>query len=180
MQAQASSGLTCLWCLEYSDYFEVNHFKFCLQKGILPPVCNLLLELSLLAWFYHFALSCPKWSVSCSVVSDSCDPMDCSLPGSSVHGILQARIQEWVAISSSRGLNLGLLHCRQTLYHLSHKGSILLTTFSYEWKLCLYQTKMVISMLAKYFYVSIIVIFTFPCLFNYRSHDHVGLFVSEG
>ncbi|MES6266278.1 hypothetical protein U6R57_12305, partial [Cutibacterium acnes] len=32
-----------------------------------------------------------------------CDPMDCSPPGSSVHGILQARILEWVAISFSRG-----------------------------------------------------------------------------
>ena len=32
-----------------------------------------------------------------------CDPIDCSLPGSSVHGILQARILEWVAISFSRG-----------------------------------------------------------------------------
>ena len=32
-----------------------------------------------------------------------CDPLDCSLPGSSVHGILQARILEWVAISFSRG-----------------------------------------------------------------------------
>ena len=32
-----------------------------------------------------------------------CDPMDCSPPGSSVYGILQARILEWVAISSSRG-----------------------------------------------------------------------------
>ena len=32
-----------------------------------------------------------------------CDPVDCSLPGSSVHGILQARILEWVAISFSRG-----------------------------------------------------------------------------
>ena len=30
-----------------------------------------------------------------------CDPMDCSLPGSSVHGILQARILEWVDISFS-------------------------------------------------------------------------------
>ena len=30
------------------------------------------------------------------------DPMDCSLPGSSVHGIFQARILEWLAISSSR------------------------------------------------------------------------------
>ena len=32
-----------------------------------------------------------------------CDPRDCSLPGSSVHGILQARMLEWVAISFSRG-----------------------------------------------------------------------------
>ena len=32
-----------------------------------------------------------------------CDPMDCSPPGSSVHGILQARIQEWAAMPSSRG-----------------------------------------------------------------------------
>ena len=32
-----------------------------------------------------------------------CDPMDCSLPGTSVHGFLQARILEWVAISFSRG-----------------------------------------------------------------------------
>ena len=31
-----------------------------------------------------------------------CDPMDCSPPGSSVHGILQARILQWVAISFSR------------------------------------------------------------------------------
>ena len=33
----------------------------------------------------------------------SCDPIDCSLPGSSVHGVLQARILEWVAMPSSRG-----------------------------------------------------------------------------
>ena len=32
-----------------------------------------------------------------------CDPMDCSPPGSSVHGISQTRILEWVAISFSRG-----------------------------------------------------------------------------
>ena len=34
-----------------------------------------------------------------------CNPMDCSLPGSSVHGIFQARILEWVAISYSRSLS---------------------------------------------------------------------------
>ena len=38
-----------------------------------------------------------------SVVSDSSDPMDCSLPGFSIHGIFQARVLEWVAISFSRG-----------------------------------------------------------------------------
>ena len=32
-----------------------------------------------------------------------CNPVDCSPPGSSMHGILQARILEWVVISSSRG-----------------------------------------------------------------------------
>ena len=37
---------------------------------------------------------------SCSTL---CDPMDCSSPGSFVHGISRARILEWVAISSSRG-----------------------------------------------------------------------------
>ena len=55
-----------------------------------------------------------------------CNPMDCSLPGFSVHGILQARILEWVTISFSRGSsqhrgsNPGLLHWRQTLSPLSH------------------------------------------------------------
>ena len=35
-------------------------------------------------------------------MSNSCDPMDCNLPGSSVHGILQARTLKWVAISFSK------------------------------------------------------------------------------
>ena len=47
------------------------------------------------------------WKKSESEVAQSClilcDPVDCSLPGSSVHGILQARILEWGAISFSRG-----------------------------------------------------------------------------
>ena len=41
--------------------------------------------------------------LSCSSYPTLCDPMDCSLPGSFVHGIFQARILEWVAISFSRG-----------------------------------------------------------------------------
>ena len=57
-----------------------------------------------------------------------CDPTDYSPPGSSVHGILQARTLEWVAVPSSRGicpiqeLNRGLLHCRQILYCLKPPG----------------------------------------------------------
>ena len=42
-----------------------------------------------------------KWTHS--VMSDVCDPMDCSLPGSSVHGIFQARVLEWVALFFSKG-----------------------------------------------------------------------------
>ena len=39
----------------------------------------------------------------CSIVSDSLHPMDCSLPGFSVHGISQARILDWVPVFFSRG-----------------------------------------------------------------------------
>ena len=38
-----------------------------------------------------------------SVMANFCNPMDCSLPGSSIHRILQARILEWVAVTFSRG-----------------------------------------------------------------------------
>ena len=58
-----------------------------------------------------------------------CDSMDYSPPGSSAHGIFPGKntgvgchflLQE---IFPTQGLNLGLLHCRQTLYHLSHQGN---------------------------------------------------------
>ena len=56
------------------------------------------------------------------------NPVDYSPPGSSVHGILQARILEWVAIPSpgdlpDAGIEPGLLPCRQILYCLSRQGS---------------------------------------------------------
>jgi len=61
----------------------------------------------------HFLLRCMKVSLPIqevtdtgglvAVMSNSCDPMNCSLSGSFVHGILQERILEWVAISFSRG-----------------------------------------------------------------------------
>ena len=48
----------------------------------------------------HCMLLCARSLQLCPTL---CDPMDYSPPGSSVHGIFQARILEWVAISSSRG-----------------------------------------------------------------------------
>ena len=56
-----------------------------------------------------------------------CNPMDCGPPGSSVPGILQAKIQEWVAIPFSwrilliQVLNSGLLGYWMILYHLNHR-----------------------------------------------------------
>jgi len=69
----------------------------------------------------------------CCLVTKSCptlcDPMDCSLPGSSVRGISQARILEWVAIPFSKGIfptqgtNPHLLHWPAGSLPLSHRGS---------------------------------------------------------
>ena len=57
----------------------------------------------------HFLLQCMKVK-SESQVAQSCptlsDPMDCSPPGSSIHGIFQARVLEWVAIAFSKQLTL--------------------------------------------------------------------------
>ena len=47
-----------------------------------------------------------------------CEPMGCSPSGSSAHEILQARVLEYFLTQAS---NLGFLHCRQILYHLSHQ-----------------------------------------------------------
>ena len=66
---------------------------------------------------------CSRYWARKKWVTQSCptlwDPMDYT-----VHGILQTRILEWVAFPSPGDLaNPGLLHCRQILYQLSHRGS---------------------------------------------------------
>ena len=64
----------------------------------------------------HFLLQCMKVK-SESEVAQSCstlsDPMDCSLPGSSVHGIFQARVLEWGAIAGPVIPLAGAFHCTQ-------------------------------------------------------------------
>ena len=68
----------------------------------------------------HFLLQCMKVKSESEVAQlrpTFHDPMDCSLPGSSVHGIFQAIVLEWGAITFS------LLHCRLILYQPSYPGS---------------------------------------------------------
>ena len=92
-------------------------------NGSLRPVRNLLSHNHLGKFSLH-----PGGGGDPMVMSDCCDPMACSLPGSFVHGISQARTLEWVAIPFSRAssqprdqtqvycITGGLLHCRQILY----------------------------------------------------------------
>ena len=66
------------------------YFALFSDAFVLPP----LLSPHLYAWVHAQSLqSCPHL----------CDPMDCSPPGSSIHGILQARLLKWVSMPSSRG-----------------------------------------------------------------------------
>ena len=105
----------------------------CLLCGLLsklvqsPSISHqcLLLEFCLLLWLIQIL---NHGTHACSVMSNSCNPMDHSPPSSSVHWLFQARILEWVAISSSGGifatqvLNLCLLQLscigRRIPYHL--------------------------------------------------------------
>ena len=78
---------------------------------------------------YHWR----TWELCCVLVVQSCltlcDLVDYSLPGSSVHGILQVRIRGvgchflFQGMFLTQGSNPGLLHCRQILYWLSYKES---------------------------------------------------------
>ena len=75
-----------LLCLElYQELFTISYNHATTSAHSYPPA---FVAMSVLV-----AQLCPTL----------CDPVDCSLPGSSVHGILQARILEWIAIAFSRG-----------------------------------------------------------------------------
>ena len=84
------------------------------------------LELRAVKWFCCFVILVTK---SCPTL---CDPMNCSLSSSSVHGLIQQRILKWVAISSSRGIFLTqgsnlcllhLLHWQADSLPVSHQGN---------------------------------------------------------
>ena len=65
-----------------------------------------------------------------------CNSMDCSLPGVSVHGILQARILEWVAIPSFRGSSLPGLELTSPLAPALQVDSLPLSHQGSPWRLC--------------------------------------------
>ena len=102
-------------------------------------------------------------SVSCSVLSNSFETsMDCSSPGSSVHGILQARILEWVTISFSKGSSQPrdqtLVPCIAGRFFTVWATREATTNFQKEW--------MVFSLyLNSIFLVSQLILLTTVCLY---------------
>ena len=70
---------------------RIDWFDLCAVQGTVKSLLHL--------YFYLYLCICEcEVAQSCLTL---CDPMDCSLPGFSVHGIFQARVLEWVAISFS-------------------------------------------------------------------------------
>ena len=91
-----------------------------------------------------------KWKWSCSVVSDPQWPHDCSLPGSSIHGIFQARVLEWGAIAFSEeahGTCLIICVISHHPFALSLKPKI---PFSLLFLICICD----LSMLFSYYFLS--------------------------
>ena len=91
MLFDGNGSLGCAYCL--TDSGEQMYTHSSPREGIYQPH-------SLWQWSRLRLLNPTLVTQSCLTLYD---PMDCSLPGSSVHGILQARILEWVAMPSSRG-----------------------------------------------------------------------------
>ena len=96
------------------NYFAAFKSMWCVKEISGPPAWqltgklpfrnvvsqHLLFSPNLQVWSRHLNFVCYGLI---AVMSDSCQPLDYSPPGSSVHRILQARILEWIAISFSRG-----------------------------------------------------------------------------
>ena len=79
-------------CKQYSLTIQAYYNN---SKNIRNLICIIILYASEVKWS-EIAQSCPTL----------CNPMDCSLPHSSVHGIFQARVLEWVAISFSNYMHI--------------------------------------------------------------------------
>ena len=82
----------------YQTHFWRQYFWTCFYL-------NCIFKISLLCYrqWYIIAFSLSEVSEVTQSCPTLCDPVDCSLQGASLHGILRARVLEWVAISFSRG-----------------------------------------------------------------------------
>ena len=95
----------------------------------LPVPLTRGLRLTVLLTSYSIHFECEVKALVTQLCPTLCDPMDCSPPGSSVHGIFQARILEWVAnfllqgTFLTQGLNPSLLHWQVDSLPLSHLES---------------------------------------------------------
>ena len=133
---------TCLWnVVWFRNLVHRLNVKHCIewkqpraesrQRYLLIPrisVTALLLGPLLSYWNKQIEICLLNNGFGGGLVTKSnltCNPMDCSPPGSSVCGISLARILEWIALSfsrgSSQGLNPDLLHCRQILYQVARE-----------------------------------------------------------
>ena len=96
-------------CVQRYVWISPWHSHHHIHKIMEPSVVNIFKgdRAKYLADTYTKAVGAEWFSEFCVLVAQSCpalcNPTDCSPPGSSVRGIFQARILEWVAISSSRG-----------------------------------------------------------------------------
>ena len=80
-------------------------------------------------WYMYIMEYCAVLCLVAQLCLTLCDPMDCSPPGSSVHGDSPCKNTRvgchafLQGIFPTQGLKPGLLHCRHILYHLSYQGS---------------------------------------------------------
>ena len=89
------------------------------------PKSKFILKRNFDFWIPHLLKTIIKYML-CPIL---CNPTDCSLPGSSVHGTLQARVGSLSLLQLiilTQESNQGLLHCRQIIHQLSYQGRSLL------------------------------------------------------
>ena len=122
-----------LWILKFKEKSESFIWNW-IHTELRQPYCFFFLKFLFSSNLipnniYWVSTLWVKWSEVAQSCPTLCDPMDCSLPGSSVHGILQAIELEWIAISFSSGSSwprdrtwVSRIVDRH-FYHLSHQGS---------------------------------------------------------
>ena len=142
-------------------YHSLYIYKFAFCYKVKPLLLHLSISLYYLFMDSYFIQWFILHYVQCLVTQSCltlCDPKDCSPPGSSVHGIIQARILERVAMSSSRGSSqprdqtqvshiagrfVTIWATREALYHINniiYLDAQIVQEFISSWLLCLFKT----------------------------------------